>query len=369
MESSTSSKPTTPASKKTPILTWQSFLISFGIILVLFLVISSLTGGNKDQKETMVSKTGETYEYTVLDGDEFSSNSVLVIPVNGVILTEGAGDAGFFDFLSEGGVTYGYDVKEKLKRAAENKDVKAVLLEINSPGGTIGGSKAIADGIEYYRQATGNPVYSHITDVGASGAYWAAATTDMIVAEAGATIGSIGVILGPFSYYDDIIAEGGILGGVETEGGITYRYFSAGQFKDTGSPYRQLTPDEERHWQTAVNNEYELFVDHVSAYRNLSREQIVNDIKALPYENKRALELGLIDASASRDETIEDLAAAAGLEPEDYNVIREDLFVDFFTELFGQVRSLTPHSTAQSKACTWCNQPLMLYDSSYSLFQ
>lgn len=317
----------------------------------------------------MVSTTGETYEYTVLDGDEFSANSILVIPITGVILTEGAGDAGFFDFLSEGGVTYGYDVKEKLKRAAENEDIQAVLLEINSPGGTIGGSKAIADGIEYYRQTTGNPVYSHITDIGASGAYWAAATTDMIVAEAGATIGSIGVILGPFSYYDDIIAEGGILGGVETEGGITYRYFSAGQFKDTGSPYRQLTPDEERHWQTAVNNEYELFVDHVSAYRNMSRERIVNDIKALPYENKRALELGLIDASGSRDETIEELAAAAGLEPEDYNVIREDLFVDFFTELFGEVRSLTPPSAAQSKACTWCNQPLMLYDSSYSLFQ
>ncbi|MFW5703498.1 MAG: S49 family peptidase [Patescibacteria group bacterium] len=357
--------------KRTPLITIKSFLVSFVIILGVYIFVSMLLGNGESKQTTdeTIVQNGVTYEYTIIQGDDWSDTSILSIPVTGIILTEQTTDVGFFNFLDEGGVTYGYSVKEELKRAADNPDVRAILLEINSPGGTIGGAKAISDGIRNYQEATGNPVYAHITDLGASGGYWAAASTDLIVADFGSAVGSIGVIQGPFRYYDDVVAEGGIFGGVETAGGIEYRYFTAGEYKDTGSPYRRLTEEEEDHWQTALNNEYELFVEHVSTSRDLSPGFIRERIKALPYETTRALELGLIDAVGSKDEALQQLATAAGLEPGTYNVIQEDIFVDFFSELFGAAGSLAPQPQTESgsRACSWCSKPLYLYDSSFML--
>lgn len=354
---------------KQPLITLKSFLISFVIILAVLLVVSSFTNKDSDD-ERSVSSSESTYEYTVVDGEEGTDSSVLIIPVQGVILTESSGGLGFFDFLGEEGVTYGYDVKNQLERASEDDSIKAVLIEINSPGGTVGGAKAISDGIEAYKQTTGNPVYAHITDIGASGAYWAAVSTDSIVSEVGSMVGSIGVIMGPFTYYDGVISETSLLSGVETENGIEYRYFTAGQYKDTGSPYRPLTPEEITHWQTGINNEYDLFVNHVSTHRNMSPEFIRNTVKAFPYENKRALELSLIDEVGSKEETIKALAQKAGLSEDSYNVIREEQITDFFTGLFSGVHMLQSKTTpAKQIGCTWCNSPMFLYDSSYTILR
>lgn len=350
--------------QKQPILTWKSFLASFAIILVIYLVANSFTNSkSKKEEKKSINSNGKSYEYTVLDGNEDSENSILSIPVHGVILTESSSDTGFFNFLSEEGVVYGYDIKEQLKRATKNTDIKGIVLEINSPGGTIPGANAIAEGVAYYKKLTGNPVYAHISDVGASGGYWSAAATDYIVAENGSTVGSIGVIMGPFKQYKNVVAEGGILDGVETSGGIESRYFSAGQYKDTGSPYRALTTEEERHWQTALDNEYSNFVRFVSAHRGISPQTITNTIKAFPYEPQRALELGLIDSIGNKEITYNTLAQQSNLE--EYNIISEESEFGFFADLFKGVSYTTPQKTAG--ACQWCNAPLVLYDSSYML--
>lgn len=335
-----------------------------------FLLVSMFTDKDDKKKNSTNSSITSDYEYTVIEGESDADESILVVPVHGMILTESAGGLGFFDFLGEEGVSYGYDIKKQLERAAEDESIKAVLIEVNSPGGTVGGSKAISDGIEFYKQTTGKPVYAHITDIGASGAYWAAVSTDAIFSEVGSIVGSIGVIMGPFTYYDGVVSETGLLSGVETENGIEYRYFTAGQYKDTGSPYRPLTPEEITHWQTGINNEYELFVAHVSTSRNMSPDFVRNTIKALPYENKRALELSLIDAVGSKDDAIMSLAQEAGLKEGNFNLIREEQITDFFTQLFSEVHTLTGNTTkAKQVGCTWCSKPMFLYDSSYTLLK
>jgi protease-4 len=344
-------------------LTWKGFLISAVIILVLYLFVRSLVG-EKPAEDHSAKPGTDGYEYTVVEGDDTADASILAVPVSGIILTEPTSDAGIFDFLSEEGVTYGYDVKESLKRAAEDDSIKAVILEINSPGGTIPGSKAISDGVEYYRKATGNPVYAHITDVGASGGYWAAAATDRIYSEIGSEIGSIGVIMGPFKYYDGVMSEGSLFGSVETENGIESRYFTAGQYKDTGSPYRRLSEEEVAHWQRALDNEYARFVAHVATRRGLSEDTIRGTVKALPYETTRALALGLIDGEASREEATNALADAAGLE--EYNVIMEDPVMNVFDELFGGVAGMS-RGDRPVAGCSWCGKPLYLYDKTYRI--
>jgi protease-4 len=350
--------------QKQPLLTWKSFGISCIIILLVYLFVSSIVNDSQEEmaekKDTLVAGQ-EAFEYEVIDGDDSSANSILSIPVNGIILTDSNADSGFFNFLQEGGATYGYDVKEELKRAAKDDSIKAVILEINSPGGTVSGANAIAEGVKYYRKVTGNPVYSHITDLGASGAYWSAASTDYVVSELGSTVGSIGVIMGPFKYYNKVTAEGNFAESVQTDGGIEYNFITAGQYKDTGSPYRRMSDDEEKHWQTAITNEYDQFVNYVSLRRNIPRDTIVNQIKALPYETKRALELGLIDKVGSKEVAYDMLAEKAKIT--DYNVVQENQTFDFFENLFKKVKTLQPK---QMSACKWCNQPLLLYDGSYS---
>lgn len=353
----------TTSSQKPPLLTWKSFAISFAIILGIYLIVSSVVNEPKESNTEKKNKSVlgvENFEYEVVDGDEVSDNRILSIPITGIILTDSDAEEGFFNFL-QGGATYGYDIKDELKRAARDTSIKAVLLEINSPGGTVTGANAISEGVAYYRKVTGNPVYAHITDLGASGAYWSAASTDYIISDLGSTVGSIGVIMGPFKYYNKVTAEGGFGESVQTDGGIEYNYITAGQYKDTGSPYRRMSDDEEKHWQTAINNEYDLFVNYISTRRNIPRDIIVNQIKALPYETKRALELGLIDKEGSKEVAQDMLAEKAGIT--DYNVVQENQSVNFLDNLFKKVETLQPKQTA---ACRWCDQPLLLYDGSYS---
>ena len=312
----------------------------------------------------MSSSFGE-FEYTFIRGEEASENRVLQVPITGVILTESTSVAGPFDFLEEG-VTYGYTIKETLRRAADDSTIKAVLLTINSPGGTIPGSKAISDGIAYYRETTGNPVYAHIRDVGASGGYWAAVTTDRVYVDTGSIVGSIGVMMGPFVYYNNPVEEGSFLGSVTTEGGIEHTYFTGGEYKDTGSPYRRLTPEERDHWQRSINNEYAVFVSHVARHRKIPTERIVQDIKALPYDSLQARELGLVDVIGSEETALADLTDRAGL-GDAYQVVEEKTKGDFFTDLFSAyTRTKTP---AASTVCMLCNTPLFLYDRTYSLYQ
>ncbi len=343
--------------------------LTFKRIIILFIVFSLMLPIYKSLfwSDDSSLAVGNGYEYTYLRGDELSMNKVLQVSINGVILTEETSVAGPFDFLEEG-VTYGYEVKEQLRRAAKDESIKAVFLTINSPGGTIPGSQAISDGVALYKRETGNPVYAHIRDVGASGGYWAAVSTDKIFADTGSLIGSIGVIMGPFTYYNNPIEEGGLLGGVTTEGGIEHTYITGGEYKDTGSPYRRMTPEERTHWQDSVNNEYSLFVNYVSARRDLTPDYIRTTIKALPYDTIQAKNLGLIDEISSEDIAIEALLDKAGL-GNDYQLLEEESKGDFFSDIFGVISDRKSPQVTSPNVCSLCNTPLFLYDRTYSLFQ
>ncbi|MEX0895381.1 MAG: S49 family peptidase [Patescibacteria group bacterium] len=300
-------------------------------------------------------------------GTETSSNELLVIDINGLILGEREYSdpwlAGF-----ETGITYGYEVKDALKEAAEDESIKGILLRVNSPGGTIFGSHAILEGVEEYKLKTGKPVIAYVSGVAASGSYWAILDADEIVADYGTTIGSIGIIFGPFKYYDGVTSEdGGIfMGGVVTERGIETTYITAGRSKDLGNPYRQLSSEETVRLQEMVNDQYLDFVNLVAAHRELEPEAVVNSIGALVYGEKAANELGLIDQMGTRDQAILRLAEAAGV-ADDFQVveIENDFgFWDAFLSAHFLARISAPDSDkmtqAQRQVCT-LNSTLLAY--------
>jgi protease-4 len=282
------------------------------------------------------------YDYVYGDGTQ----ELLSVKVTGTII--GTDDSSSLDPFTDS-YTSGYHVKEQLYAAANDDAINGVVLEINSPGGTIYGSRAIADGVKHYKEKTGNPVYTYVEGQAASGGYWAASSTDKIIADYGSDTGSVGVIMGPFQYYDGLVAEdGGLLsGGVVTERGIQNVMITAGKSKDVGSPYRKLTNDELAILQKSVNNEYDTFVQYVSQHRNISEDTLRNTIGAMAYDNKTAQSYKLIDMTGSRETAYDELAKAAGLERGSYQVVRE-AYVPSLIESLLSAAGRTPQPKASA---------------------
>lgn len=303
-----------------------------------------------------------------VDGDPDSDNELLVIPVNGVIMGEPEPADDWLTGISSG-ITYGYEVKEELFKAAEDEDVKGIFLQINSPGGTIFGSNAILDGVTEYKNKTGKPVIAFVSGMAASGGYWAALGADQIIADSGSTIGSIGVIFGPFKYYDTVVSEdGGLLtGGVVTENGIQTTFISAGRSKDIGNPYRQLTPEEVSTLQNMVNQSYEEFVGKVSQHRGIAAETVRGQIGALIYSEQQAQQLKLIDAAGSKQLAYSVLAQRAGL-GDDFKITRLQQEPSFFGSLMGAVTSDTQPQARQA-SCNLYSMILAFHGDLNSLCQ
>ena len=297
------------------------FVISGGFFIITLLFIIILTASGSDTQSTAL-KTSYVY------GKESSQNTIVSIPIRGVILSGSAADP----LQSIFGQSYadGELIKEELRQVADENTAKGVIFEIDSPGGMITASKAIADGVKYYREKTNKPIIAHINGSGASGAYWAAVATDVVYAEQGSEAGSVGVILGPLTTVKGIVG----LDGISTTEPIKIKYYTAGRSKDLGSPYRDITPEEEDFINKQIQAEYEKFVIHVSSRRDIPAETIKNDIGALAYGTDDALRLKLIDGVKSKEEAYDELGKLANL-GSDFQVMRVDSSVDFFSSVFG----------------------------------
>lgn len=268
-------------------------------------------------------------------GTEGADDRLLSIKIEGIILGEEPdGAPSIFDVID---ATYGYEIKEQLREAQTRNDIKGVVLEISTPGGTIFGSRAIADAVKAYQAATRKPVYVYVQGLSASGGMYGMAPADKIYADHGSLIGSIGVILGTVPYYDGVIAtEGGFLGGgVTTKNGIVFTTLTAGRSKDVFNPYRPMTDEEKRVLTQGLENEYDAFVKFVAAERDISESAIRDNYGALIFDNKGAEERKLIDGTRTREQVYEELAIAAGVSR--FEVVREDDSPDFFGGLFGRL--------------------------------
>lgn len=308
---------------------------------------------------------GESSSQSVY-GNDASSNKLLSLRIEGEI--EGQAPDLAEDRLA--GVVYGYDIKEQLYAAADRDDVKGIILEINSPGGAIYGTQAIVDGVKYYRDHTRKPVYAHVSGLAASGGYWVATSADRIIADVGSSLGSIGVIEGPFKYYDKVLGETTEEGSVITQNGIQSVVISAGKGKGLGDPYQKLTAEEIATLQASVNNDYAEFVGYVSARRKIPTDVINNRLGALIYGTQSAQAAKLIDAQGGREYAYDELAKAANLSLDDYQVERPSLepTSDATDPFASQVRSFlrgrsatTPTSTRSAMADgqpSWCRVSL-----------
>ncbi len=209
-----------------------------------------------------------------------------------------------------------------LRTSTEDPNIRAVVLRINSPGGQAAASQEIYREIMRVRDA-GKPVVVSIGDMAASGGYYVASAANRIVAEPGAMTGSIGVI-STLPQLADLLEKLG----------IEFVIIKGGEFKDIGSPYREITPEEMELLQDMIDDVHDQFISDVAAGRDLDVEDVreVSDGRILT--GRQAKERGLIDELGNLYDAIDLAAEMAGIESPEITDFQRTPILSEFLRLF-----------------------------------
>jgi protease-4 len=195
------------------------------------------------------------------------------------------------------------EVREQLDRARADRDVKALVLRINSPGGGVTASDVLYHELVRFKRDTGVKVLAHIMDIGTSGAYYAALAADRITAQPTSMNGSIGVIMYSFD-------ATGLLQKI----GLQAVEISSGDRKGMGSPVRKLAPEERAIFQNLIDSLQERFVATVAESRKLPFDTVKRLADGRIYTSQEAQTAGLIDGIGYLDDAVEQAKKLAHLE-------------------------------------------------------
>jgi protease-4 len=222
---------------------------------------------------------------------------VAIIDVSGIIL-----NADRPGLLQDGENPVGL-LHEQLEKARQDARVKAVILRLNTPGGTVTASDIMYRQIQRFRQRSGKPIVCLMMDVAASGGYYVACGADHIVAYPTTITGSIGVIVQTISFQP---ALGRI--GIEAEA------ITSGANKDTGSPLSRMTPEHRAVLQQLVDDCYARFIDVVRQARpNIPADRFDRATDGRIVSGDEAARLGLVDELGDLHTAFERAKAAAGI--------------------------------------------------------
>jgi protease-4 len=194
-------------------------------------------------------------------------------------------------------------VREELKKATDDPKVKALVIRINTPGGTVTASDVIFRELELFKREKKIPIVAVMMDVAASGGYYVALASDVIVAHPTTVTGSIGVIMLTFN------AEG-----LMQKIGVAANAVKSAERKDMGSPFRAMTPEERAIFQSVIDDLYRQFVVKVMERRKLSQETARTLGDGRVYTAEQALEHRLIDRIGYMPDAIELARQEAGVE-------------------------------------------------------
>lgn len=195
------------------------------------------------------------------------------------------------------------EINENLKMFREDESIRAIVLRIDSPGGGVGPSQEIFRAIQKAKEK--KTVVSSMGALAASGGYYAAAASQGIMANPGTITGSIGVIMG-YTNFKEIFQKIGLMPVV----------FKSGAFKDTGSPVRDMRPEEKVFLQNFVNKIHEQFVRDVAKSRKLKYKTVKKLADGRIYTGLEAKELGLVDRIGNLEDAVDWAGELAGIKGE-----------------------------------------------------
>jgi protease IV len=196
-------------------------------------------------------------------------------------------------------------VAQQLKKFGDDDSIKAIILHVNSPGGGVAASEEIYREVKRIRDDKKKRIVASIETVGASGAYYVSSATNKIYADNGSIVGSIGVIAEWVNY-------GELLQWAKLKQ-ITMK---AGEFKDTGSPVRELTPAEREYMQGMIDNMHTQFIQAVADGRKMKFDDVKTIANGKVWTGQQAVPMKLIDQVADFQAAVDDTAKSVGIKGE-----------------------------------------------------
>ncbi len=283
----------------------------------LALLLLSVDGSNTTSG---MATPPRTWNEQIVSGGTFDTGQdrVLIIEINGVIGV--SADSLLNETLSQ------RELLSQIDQAKNDPNIRAVVVRVDSPGGGVVASDEIHDALVELRES-GTTLVVSMGSIAASGGYYVAAPAERIYANADTLTGSLGVIITLLNYEEtfDMV-------------GLQQRVFKSGEFKDIGSPTRDLSNDEEEILQDIVDQAYEGFVDVIAEGRNLSRERVLELADGRIYTGEQALEAELVDELGNLDAAIDGARDMAGL-PENALVVRYNATPGLFDLLNASVQN------------------------------
>jgi len=192
------------------------------------------------------------------------------------------------------------DYIDELDKAENDPNIKAIILKVNCPGGEVVASEKLARKVKEVSEK--KPVVAYVETLGASGAYMAIAPANYIVAEKHSIVGSIGVRMDMFHYY-----------GLMEKIGVNATMIKAGKYKDIGSPYRPMTPEEKEYLEKMINETYMDFVEWVAENRNMTINETLKVADGKIYSGSDAKKAGLVDMIGTEEDALNITAKIANI--------------------------------------------------------
>ncbi|WP_419763378.1 signal peptide peptidase SppA [Desulforamulus ruminis] len=246
---------------------------------------------------------------------EGAGEKIAVIHIEGTIVSS---DPGAFGSTS---VAAADRIVANLKEAREDPEIKAVLLKLNTGGGSVVGSDEIGREIERVKKS-GKKVTAYMGEMAASGGYWISCKADRIIANPGTLTGSIGVILSITQLqelYDKL--------------GVKITNFTTGPYKDMGASNKPLSPEEQQIFQSLIDDSYQDFINVVAQGRHMDPARVRELADGRIYTGKQAQAVGLVDELGDYTEAVQITAKLANIkgEPELVEMGRpKGLWEEFF---------------------------------------
>jgi protease-4 len=268
----------------------KSHLFKATLLGIAAILVTSCAGLNI----RITSRSEEPLKEYTLEGR--GREKVLLIPVRGLI-----SDAPEKSLLANR-PSMVEEIVAELRKAQDDRNVKAVLLEIDSPGGSTTASDILYHEIERFKEKTSAKVVAVFMDLAASGGYYISLPSDFIVAHPTAVTGSIGVIM--------ITPK---VTGLMEKIGVAVEVNKSGSEKDIGSPFRASTPEERKILQELIGGLANRFLSLVAKHRKLDSTAMAGISTARIYSSEEALRLKLVDRIGYLDDALVDARHLAGL--------------------------------------------------------
>lgn len=295
-----------------PIPLWKSaikaLLVTFcsimGFLLAFFAFVTLLQSIEKSEEE-IPSEYTLTIRPNVKGIRKKLSESVpaiLELEINGIIGTQELSQDSIQTLLTE-----------SRENGLKNDRVKGILLHINSPGGTVTDADGIYRALLQYKSHYNVPIFAYTDGLCASGGMYIACAADEIYSTPTTLIGSIGVISPPFFNVVDLM----------NKIGVSSTTVSAGIGKDEMNPFRPWKKNEDQQIQEIIEHYYTDFVNLVSTHRpKVSKQDLIELYGAKIFPGSKAVEIGFVDGSGSRNEVLEKLLAKLDIEDDYYQVVQ-----------------------------------------------